>query len=158
MVNWYEAVAFCRWLSEIIGEEIRLPTEAEWELAARGRKGLEFPWGNGFRSGYGNIYETVDNSGEYNLNRTSAVGTYPQGKSPEGILDMAGIVWEWCLNKQEKPRIITVDYSNDWRVLRGGSWSIQLQLARCTFREADLPHSRHVDCGFRIVQLALHDH
>jgi formylglycine-generating enzyme required for sulfatase activity len=147
MVNWYEAVAFCRWLSEIRGEDIRLPTEEEWERAARGTKGLEFPWGNDYVDGYANT-----DSESSQIRQTSTVGIYPQGKSPDYVLDMAGNVWEWCLNKEEKPKVITVDDSNDWRVLRGGSWAHLRVSARCAYRLALHPRGRDDFCGFRIVR------
>ena len=87
MVNWYEAVAFCRWLSHLLGYEVRLPTEQEWEKAARGTDGRDCPWGNGYRSGYANIYEMWGDAGEYHLEQTTAVGIYPQGASPYEVLD-----------------------------------------------------------------------
>lgn len=101
-VAWVEALAFCCWLTAcyrsagIIGaeESIRLPTEAEWEQAAAGGDSREYPWGDGYRVGHANVDESYDKTGPYNLGQTTAVGLYPQGVSPVGLLDCAGNVWE----------------------------------------------------------------
>ena len=106
MVSWYKATAFCRWLTARLraagklssNEEVRLPTELQWERAARGTDVREYPWGEGYQPGCANIDETDKNGGPYYLRQTSAVGIYPQSASPCGALDMAGNVWEWCLN------------------------------------------------------------
>src|SRR5262249_22481737 len=101
MVSWYEAVAFCRWLTEksracgLLGksQEIRLPTEWEWQQAAtNGNNYNVYPWGKSWDSTLCNSYTSA-------LNRTSAVGIFPNGTWPGGPLDMAGDVWEGCLNK-----------------------------------------------------------
>jgi hypothetical protein len=128
-VAWVEALAFCRWLTArsraaglIAAEEvIRLPTESEWELAATGGDGREYPWGEGYRIGWANVDETSGKAGPNNLAQTTAVGLYPQGASPGGLLDMAGNVWDWCLNKYDDPDD-TDTQGRDMRSLRGGSW------------------------------------
>ncbi|MEW8438530.1 MAG: SUMF1/EgtB/PvdO family nonheme iron enzyme, partial [Candidatus Thiodiazotropha taylori] len=120
-VSWYEAIAFCRWLSQQLGYEIRLPTEQEWEKAARGTDGREYPWGNGYRAGFANVDENETTAGPSYLGQTVAVGLYPQGASPYGVMDLAGNVWEWCLNKYGNPEDTTIDISDDNRVLRGGA-------------------------------------
>ena len=109
-VDWYEAVAYGRWLSSHLRDkgqltallEARLPTEEEWERAARGTEGREYPWGAGYRSGLANINETGPfgghKAGDLFLVQTSVVGAYPNGATPEGIQDMAGNIWEWCMN------------------------------------------------------------
>jgi Sulfatase-modifying factor enzyme 1 len=89
--------------------------------SARARWG-EFPWGEGYEPGFANINETYQEAGPHNLSRTSAVGIYPQGASAEGVLDLAGNVWEWCLNEYEKPERIQAAGTQS-RVLRGGGWS-----------------------------------
>ena len=158
-VSWYEAVAFSRWLTARLrragdldaGTEIRLPTEEEWEKAARGTDGRVYPWGNSYEEGKANIDEKSMGAGPSFLNRTIAVGSYPAGASPCGALDMAGNVWEWTLteykNKQSK------DPTNDRaRVMHGGSWFIIPGYVRASCRSALLPHGRFYDIGFRVVR------
>jgi hypothetical protein len=95
---WVEALAYCRWLTVrlraagLIGpaEVIRLPTEYEWEKAARGTDGRDFPWGAGYRSGDANVDETYDRTGPLYLRETTAVGLYPRNCSPYGLMDCAG--------------------------------------------------------------------
>ncbi len=148
-VEWYQAVAFCRWLSARSSCEIRLPTEEEWERAARCTDGREYPWGDGYHGGFVNINE-VD-AGPHYLERISPVGSYPQGRSEEGVDDLAGNVDEWCLNKYDKPEVIEVDTSGDRRVVRGGSWIDLLEFARSAFRRRLQPNYRDFDLGFRVL-------
>ncbi len=148
-VSWYEAVAFTRWLSERLGYAISLPTEQQWEKAARGADGLEYPWGDGYREGYANINETTSNAGSYYLRRTSPAGAYPQGVSSRGVHDLAGNVWEWCLNEYRNPENIEVAGSGP-RVLRGGGWSNYPDLARAAYRSYHYPDFRHYLRGFRL--------
>ncbi|QTR49569.1 SUMF1/EgtB/PvdO family nonheme iron enzyme [Candidatus Thiothrix anitrata] len=152
-VNWYEAMAFCRWLSKKLDLDIRLPTEAQWEKAARGTDGREYPWGKGYKTGYANINETWDHDkvGEYNLQETSAVGICPQGQSPYGLMDMSGNVWEWCLNQYDKPEVIEPDLSGTFRVLRGGSWFGHGRSCRSVCRSNDVPGDRNYSIGFRLA-------
>ncbi len=150
-VDWYEALAFTRWLTAQLGIEVRLPTEQEWEKAARGTEGLIYPWGNVYRSGHANISETYNNAGRWSVRQTTAVGLYPQGRSPYGVMDMAGNVWEWCLNKVDRREITTPDRSGDSRVLRGGSWVHSAGDARAVNRYRDLPDDRDYSLGFRVL-------
>ncbi len=157
-VDWYEAVAFTRWLSAQLGDEVRLPTEEEWERAARGVDGREYPWGKEYESGRANLDETAryggDRVGDWLLDQTTAVGVYPHGASSEGVLDLSGNVWEWCLNKYEHPEQIQPDTSGDWRVLRGGSWNSHADLARGSLRGRPRPDARSHYYGFRLVSSA----
>ncbi|NJP07148.1 MAG: formylglycine-generating enzyme family protein, partial [Chloroflexaceae bacterium] len=152
-VSWYEAVAYARWLSDQTGREYRLPTEAEWEKAARGSEGRIWPWGNEWRQDLANTAET-------GLEQTLAVGSYPDGASPYGALDMAGNAWEWCATR----RIKTYPYelSNEWtddylegtekRIMRGGSHIDIANDVRTTNRnEANEPGGRNFNVGFRLV-------
>jgi formylglycine-generating enzyme required for sulfatase activity len=150
-VNWYEAVAFCRWLSAQLGHEVRLPTEEEWERAARGREGRDYPWGKEYESGRANISESSWGSNHSYLKQTTAVGAYPQGASCEALLDLSGNVWEWCLNKYEHPERIQADTSGEARVLRGGSWYYSAGYACGSRRDGYDPGGRHDDYGFRVA-------
>ncbi|MCP4934076.1 MAG: SUMF1/EgtB/PvdO family nonheme iron enzyme [bacterium] len=150
-IDWYEAVAFTRWLTAQVGYEVRLPTEQEWEKVARGTKGLTYPWGNEYRSGYANIDETLSKAGEWNLGQTTAVGIYPQGQSPYGVMDMVGNIWEWCLNKYDHPEITTPDTGGQSRVLRGGSWLYSTDFARVGYRGGYDPVYRGLSWGFRVL-------
>ena len=149
-VNWYEAMAFCRWLSKKLDLDIRLPTEEQWEKAARGTDGREYPWGDGYKMGYANIDETYGEAGIYNLEETSAVGIYPQGQSPYGLMDMSGNVWEWCLNKWDDPQITDADISGGCRVVRGGAWDFYSGNCRSSSRGYWLPRLRDPYRGFRL--------
>jgi Sulfatase-modifying factor enzyme 1/Domain of unknown function (DUF4062) len=157
-VSWYEAVAFCRWLSKRTGSKIRLPTEWEWQLAATGGDPeREYPWPGGWDPTRCNSYES-------RLNRTCAVGVYPGGATRQGVLDMAGNVWEWCLNKYEKPgspeSLNIDDDERGQRVLRGGSWygnpdllhlSLRYRLS-ATSRYRNYADYQNYGIGFRLAQ------
>ncbi|MCP4042591.1 MAG: SUMF1/EgtB/PvdO family nonheme iron enzyme, partial [Gammaproteobacteria bacterium] len=149
-VSWLDAVAYCRWLSEQLGRGVRLPNEQEWEKAARGTGGLEYPWGNGYQAGFANVDESWEN-GPNNLQQTTAVGIYPQGASPYGVMDMGGNLWEWCHNKYGEPECNTPDASNDSRVLRGGSWILNPRHARAAYRDGHAPVGRGHNVGFRVL-------
>ncbi len=124
---------------------IRLPTEWEWRQAATGGDPKNvYPWGSKWDA-------ARYNSTESGLSQTTVVGIYPNGSTPQGLLGMAGNVWEWCLNKYDDPNDIRIDQSGGQRVLRGGSWGrIPERLcsaARNGFNPADR-WSGHV--GFRL--------
>ena len=153
-VDWYEAIAFTRWLGARLGlpeGALRLPTEAEWERAARGAAGRVYPWGDEYRPGYANVDETIHKDGPWYLEQTTAVGVYPHGASPEGVADLAGNVWEWCLNRFEDPGDTRVDDSGAPRALRGGSWPSLPHLARADARFRNHPENRNSDIGFRVL-------
>jgi hypothetical protein len=144
-VSWYEAVAFCRWLSARLGYEIRLPTEWEWQQAATGgHPTYVYPWGEMWQAAYANTWES-------RLGRTTAVGVYPQGVSLVGALDMSGNVWEWCLNEYERPTRVRMT-GTARRVVRGGSWYDDDLLAHASFRYDYAPDDRYLDLGLRLVR------
>lgn len=136
-VNWHDAKAYCEWKSNIDPEKYtyRLPTEEEWEKAARGTDGREYPWGNEFD-------KEKCNSQESGNNGSTDVTRHPQGKSPYGCHDMAGNVWEWCADKWHK--------SGDHRVLRGGCWRNDAGGVRSAYRYGNNPGFRDGDVGFRL--------
>lgn len=149
-VNWYEAVAFCRWLSDKTGLPISLPTESQWQRAAQGDDGREYPWGGG-------PDETKCNTRESGLNKTTPVDQHPAGVSPFGVLDLAGNVWEWCLTKLASPYQHPED--NDMmgdakRVVRGGAFNAYQSSARATYRNGIDPDVRSLTQGFRVVTTA----
>ncbi len=149
-VSWFDAMAFCNWLSHHLGYEVRLPTEAEWEKAARGTRGRIYPWGDEYLSGYANINETTSGLGVNNLLEPSAVGLYPQGASKYGVMDMIGNVWEWCLNGESNPTDLATTSAHK-RALRGGSWVSEWMYAHTVRRRVQRPDSRFPDFGFRIA-------
>jgi len=158
-VTWRDAVAYCRWLSQKIGQEYRLPTEAEWERAARG--GLPSPSegeGAGVRVWpWGNEWDAEKcNSTEGGPGATTPVGIYPAGASPEGVLDMAGNVWEWCSSLYKPYPYDPGDGRENLeagalRVLRGGSFHNVARSVRCASRVRPPPYARHDLSGFRVV-------
>jgi formylglycine-generating enzyme required for sulfatase activity len=145
-VSWVESVAFCLWLSDVTGEKIMLPTEAQWQYAAQGTDGREYPWGKQWDASRCN--NNVDSKG---IGKTSPVRQYEgKGDSPFGVVDMAGNVWEWCLTDYENK---TNDVNSDatLRVLRGGSWvNYGTDRFRCDYRDWYVPHGRDDFIGFRI--------
>ncbi len=153
-VSWFEAVAYCEWLSHNLGSRVRLPTEAEWERAACGGQKLKYPWGDEdpdpSRANYG--YEGSPG-------RTTPVGLYPRGATPEGILDMAGNVWEWVRDrygkdyyKKAQERNPPGPPSGDTRVVRGVAWLYAPWDLRRSFRSRFLPDARYVYLGFRCAR------
>ena len=152
-VSWYECLAYCRWRSIVTGKPYRLPSEAEWEKAARSTDGRQYPWGKEFEAGRLNSGE-----GEQTVRATTPVGIYPTGKGPYGCLDMAGNVYEWTSTQfrdykynpgdgREDPDV----GDNTLRVLRGGSWSLDQFCALCTSRLRLSPYYGGGYGGFRVV-------
>ena len=150
-VSWYEAVAFCRWLAAQTGNPMRLPSEAEWERAARHIDGRLYPWGNrGQPADHCNMNET-------GIGTTSAVGAFPAGNAMCGAADMSGNVLEWCSTKwlenyQNYARHADDALAGDARrVVRGGSFDLSQDFVRCAFRRFDYPVGRRNLVGFRVV-------
>ena len=162
-VSSLEAIRFCQWLSSRERKKYRLPTEAEWEYAAKGNDGREYPWGNFARRGdlanfadKNTVFAWSDQEIDDGFAESSPVGSFPRGASPFGIEDMAGNVWEWCLDyfEQYKPAP-KVDPrgpgTGTKRVYRGGSWKSRFASLRTTARSANAPNYSCNDLGFRIV-------
>lgn len=163
-VTWYEAEAYCNWLNERLKlppGTIRLPTEAEWEWAARGPEGRRYPWGNEWEAWRCNSLES-------GISRTSAVGCFPGGAADwwrvvwpnsELVQDLAGNVWEWTASEYTENyggahlSVLNADASdNSPRVVRGGSWySVPLWL-RSAARDRYDPRTRHSLLGFRLAR------
>ena len=154
-VSWHDAVAYCGWLTEKLkdrGWKIRLPTEAEWEYAARGVDGRIFPWRD-------DADPDKMNYGETGISTTSSVGCFPSGNCPCGLSDMAGNVWEWCQDFHGKyPADAVTDptgpSSGSVRVLRGGCWSFDARNCRTANRVRFSPDGWDDLVGFRLVRLS----
>ena len=155
-VSFFEACAFCHWLGAKLGHEIRLPTEAEWEKAARGVDGRIFPWGDEFSVEQCNASET-------GIHQTTAVGAFPGGSSPYRIMDMSGNVWEWTLSpwtgsgyaKLQSSSVTPCDLgtivSGTTVVVRGGSYWDEAPFVRSSFRYWVDPQWPSLNRGFRIM-------
>jgi formylglycine-generating enzyme required for sulfatase activity len=155
MVSWRAAATFTRWLTgKLAGIEARLPTEAEWEYAARGTDRRRYPWGNEQTDASRAKFHLPDDTG-----RPAVVGHTPGGVSPFGVHDLAGNVWEWCLDTWA--RYAEIEGSIDpWhqgdagggaRVVRGGSWSDRARFLRSACRNGTHPQSQLQGLGFRVV-------
>jgi formylglycine-generating enzyme required for sulfatase activity len=144
-VSWYEAVAFCLWLSDVTNEKIMLPTEDQWQYAVQGDDGRDYPWGKKWNGDLCN--NNVDSKG---IRKTTPVTQYEgKGDSPFGVVDMAGNVWEWCLTDYNE-KTNDVNSNANRRVLRGGSWyGLNADGFRCDYRSWFYPFSRNYNWGFR---------
>jgi formylglycine-generating enzyme required for sulfatase activity len=176
-VTWYEALEYCCWLDEKLHKQegipealrallknnpslhVILPSEAEWEKAARGTDGRKYPWGEEFDP-------EKTNTEEAKIGRISAVGCFPDGTSPYGLLDTSGNVWEWTrslwgkdlgkppydypYSKKQKEREALKAANNVLRVLRGGSFVNIASLARCAYRHWSDPNYGY-NVGFRVA-------
>ncbi|MFD5896509.1 MULTISPECIES: formylglycine-generating enzyme family protein [unclassified Streptomyces] len=151
-ITWEAATAYCRWLGNRLGGlDVRLPTEDEWERAARGDDDREFPWGDGYRTGLANLVDL-------GVGTTMPVGSFPEGAGPFGVLDMAGNADEWTstLYAPYPGAPAEVPGAEDWafdpHITRGGAFRHDRDLARCARRhgayERDLAA---IGVGFRLA-------
>lgn len=143
--SWNDAKAFCEWTGK------RLPTEAEWEKAARGTEGFVYPWGNDWDVNKANVKEA-------GYRGTTIVGSFPSGGSPYGVMDMAGNVAEWTSDWfQPYPGYLGGDseaqyFGEKYRVIRGGGWFSDQNLVRTTERSASSVSLANDDVGFRCAR------
>jgi formylglycine-generating enzyme required for sulfatase activity len=146
-VTWYESVAFCRWISAVTGENIMLPSEQQWQWAAQGDDGRQYPWGKKWDASRCN--NNVDKKG---IGKTTPVTQYEgKGDSPYKVVDMAGNVWEWCSTDWAKGGI---DLNGiNACVLRGGSWSLNESVYfSAVYRNNVVPYDRLNRWGFRFAR------
>jgi formylglycine-generating enzyme required for sulfatase activity len=153
-VTWYEATAFCRWLTRHLndGYEYCLPTEAEWEYAARGAQHQLYPWGlehpDSERANFNQIYQG-----------TTPVGCFVSGATPKALLDMAGNVWDWThsifrpfpYNPRDRREAANSPAEKRF-VLRGGGWYNQLARLRTSYRDRLEPNANYNYIGFRLAR------
>jgi len=157
-VSWFEAEAYANWLSKQKGHPVRLPTEQEWERAARGVKGREYAWEGEFDRNQVNCAEfwagkddLSDSdtwnkwigSESYQVASTTVVGQFSAGATPEGVCDLSGNVWEWADSWYEKKQVN--------RILRGGSWDSNRRFCRCAYRYGFVPGNFGYFIGFRLL-------
>ncbi len=153
-VSWFEAEAYCNWLSKKLGRPIRLPSEEEWERAARHTDGREYPWGNRFDHNRLNSAEFWGGRDDldwnewfkdrgYEVASTTIVGQFSAGDSEVGVSDMSGNTWEWTNSWYDRERV--------YRTVRGGSWYYYRRYARCAYRFRYVPDYFYNNVGFRVL-------
>jgi formylglycine-generating enzyme required for sulfatase activity len=163
-INWEDAVAYCRWLSQKTGKNYRLPTEAEWEKAARGGiEGRNNPWGDEEYDAGGHYRANCgsDSDNDRIRNKDGFLYTAPVGSFPPngyGLYDMAGNVWEWCADSYDENYYSRSPETNprgpdsgEKRVLRGGSWFGGPARMQCAARLWNYPLIRYASTGFRVA-------
>jgi formylglycine-generating enzyme required for sulfatase activity len=157
-VSWFDSMAFCAWLSAAMESRdqtpqgkpfdiqsletwrVLLPTEQEWQRAALGDRDWQYPWGNQLDEKYGNFAGTVGHP--------TRVGSYPDGQSPYGAMDLVGNTWEWCLTAWGKDEVDVHGYT--YRVFKGGAWNVRNpEYLRANDRYGHPPRGRLNDGGFR---------
>ncbi|MEZ4868843.1 MAG: SUMF1/EgtB/PvdO family nonheme iron enzyme [Caldilineaceae bacterium] len=164
-VNWYEAMAYAAWLTRVSGQAYCLPSEAEWEWAVRRwaaprfwswgtrRHDRRYPWGNAWDGARCNWRGS-------GLNRPNPVGVYHQGRTDDGLHELAGNVYEWTLSLYRPYPYQPTDGREEiedegLRVLRGGSWYVDRTNVRCAYRDRDLPWNGSNNYGFRLARASL---
>ncbi len=150
-ISWFDATSYCEWLSIKTGLAFRLPTEAEWEKASKGNENRVYPWGD-------NKPTIVHANYNYNIEKTSEIGSYPSGISPYGLLDMSGNLREWCLDWYDEHYYKDSPTFNpkgplegEFKVIRGGGWGYDQSFLRTTDRNRWIPTDSSNEIGFRIV-------
>ncbi len=146
MVNWYDAVAFTRWLSAYLGVRVTLPTLEQRQRAVQGDDERAYPWGDAFDKARCNTRESE-------LKMTTTVDRYEDGKSPYGIYDLVGNVWEWCLNTEsgaDGPLALT---GSAKRIVHGGAFVSPSTRCQVAFYYALNPNTLYASIGFRVVRL-----
>jgi formylglycine-generating enzyme required for sulfatase activity len=138
-VSWFEALAYCQWLSATTGETVTLPNEQQWQRAAQGDDERPFPWG-------ATLPDESRCNWRRNVDSTTPVGAYPGGASPYGVLDLSGNVWEWTLSSWESGDTTP---NREPRLLRGGCWSSDSPYSLQVNNRSALDPNTRLDPGYR---------